>query len=84
MIKVYYYNSRVSKKVKSMSVEEGTTIDIFLTAILRLDPKTKVGIYGKLVAGSYIIKDNDRIELYEEIIADPKIKREKMACDEKQ
>ena len=84
MINVYYYNSCVSKKVKSMSVEEGTTIDIFLTAILRLDPKTKVGIYGKVVAGSYIIKDNDRIELYEEIIADPKIKREKMACDEKQ
>ena len=83
MINVYYYNTRVSKKVKLLSVKQGTTIDIFLTNILGLDLETKVGIYGKLVTGSYILRNNDRIELYEEIIADPKIKRKKMACDEK-
>ena len=83
MINVYYYNSSVSKKVKSLSVKQGTTIDIFLTNILGLDLKTNVGVYGKLVDGSYVIRNNDRIELYEEVIADPKIKRKKMACDEK-
>ena len=51
--------------LKSMHIKNGTTIDIFLSDILRLDYETQVGVYGKLVSGSYIIQNNDRIELYE-------------------
>ena len=54
-----------------------------MSDILRLDYETQVGVYGKLVSGSYIIQNNDRIELYERVIADPKINRKQRANDEK-
>ena len=39
----------------------------------------RIGIYGKLVTDNYILKDKDRVEIYEPIIIDPKIKRKKLA-----
>ena len=39
-------------------------------------------MYGKLVKDTYIIKDKDRVEIYEKIIADPKINRKKRASYE--
>ena len=83
MINIFYCNFNDNYTLKSMHIKNGTTIDVFLTNILRLDYKTKVGVYGKLVSGSYIIQNNDRIELYERVIADPKISRKKRANYEK-
>ena len=38
-----------------------------------------IGVYGKIQDPSYIIKPNDRLELYNDIIADPKIRRKNLA-----
>jgi len=40
-------------------------------------------VYGKLKDMTYIIKNNDRIEIYEKVLVDPKIKRKKRASNEK-
>ena len=81
-IKVYYYISSHSDEIKSTNIESGTSIYVFLRDILGYEVETPVGVYGKLVKGTYIIKDKDRIELYEKIIADPKINRKKRASYE--
>ena len=83
MINITYCNFNDKYVLKSMHIKNGTTIDIFLSDILKLDYETQVGVYGKLVSGSYIIQNNDRIELYERVIADPKINRKQRANDEK-
>ena len=83
MIKVFYCCASDSYKVKSADIESGTTICEFLRDMLGYEVETPVGVYGKLVNNCYIIKDKDRIEIYEKITADPKIKREKRASNEK-
>ena len=47
--------------------------------ILKLEGEIHAGVYGKLKEESYIIQNMDRIEIYEAIIADPKIKRKSRA-----
>tara|TARA_B100000242_G_scaffold292670_1_gene268606 strand:- start:664 stop:921 length:258 start_codon:yes stop_codon:yes gene_type:complete len=82
-IKVFYCNPSSSLEVKSKNIESGTNINVFLRDILGYEVETPVGVYGKLVTSTYIIKDKDRIEIYEKIIADPKIRRKKRASHEK-
>ena len=81
-IKVFYCNPSSSLEVKSKNIESGTNINVFLRDILGYEVETPVGVYGKLVKDTYIIKDRDRIEIYEKIIADPKINRKKRASYE--
>ena len=81
-IKVFYCNPSSSLEVKSKNIESGTNINVFLRDILGYEVETPVGVYGKLVEGTYIIKDKDRVEIYEKIIADPKINRKKRASYE--
>ena len=81
-IKVFYYIPSHSEEIKSTNIESGTSIRVFLRDILGYRVETPVGVYGKLVDGTYIIKDRDRIEIYEKIIADPKINRKKRASYE--
>ena len=81
-IEVFYYISSHSDEVKSMNIKSGTSIRVFIRDILGYEVETPVGVYGKLVADTYIIKDKDRIEIYEKIIADPKINRKKRASYE--
>ena len=81
-IKVFYCNPSSSLEVKSKNIESGTNINVFLRDILGYKVETPVGVYGKLVTSTYIIKDKDRIEIYEEVIADPKINRKKRASYE--
>ncbi len=84
IIKIHYcLPGMIIMKLNSINIESGTTIGYFLTNILGFDMETEVGVYGKLVDMSYIIKENDRIEIYEKILADPKIRRKKRACNEK-
>ena len=63
-----------------MTLKKGTTIRELVNNILNLDVKHyKIGVYGKIQQLSYTLRDKDRVEFYEDIIADPKIKREKRA-----
>ena len=82
-IKVYYCIPSHSDEVKSIDIETGTSIHVFLRDILEYEVETPIGVYGRLVKETYIIKDKDRIEIYEKIIADPKINRKKRASYEK-
>ena len=82
-IKVFYCIPSNSDEVISINIESETSVRVFLTDILGYEVETPVGVYGKLVTSTYIIKDKDRIEIYEKIIADPKIRRKKRASHEK-
>ena len=82
IIKVFYCIPSHSDEIKSANIESGTSICVFLRDILGYEVETPVGVYGKLVDDTYIIKDRDRIEIYEKIIADPKINRKKRASYE--
>ena len=44
---------------------------------------SKVGVYGKIVRLDYIIKDNDRIEIYEPIKTTAKVRRSKLVENKK-
>ncbi len=81
-IKVFYCIPSHSDEVISMNIKSDTSIRVFLTDILGYEVETPVGVYGKLVEDTYIIKDKDRVEIYEKIIADPKINRKKRASHE--
>ena len=83
IIKVFYSTPYDPCVVKSVNIQSETSIDVFLRDILGYEVETPVGVYGKIVDGTYIIKNNDRVEIYEKIIADPKINRKKRASNEK-
>ena len=82
-IEVFYCIPNHSDEVISINIKSGTSIRVFIRDILGYEVETPVGVYGKLVNDTYIIKDKDRIEIYEKIIADPKIRRKKRASHEK-
>ena len=82
-IKVHYCFPDDDYKINSINIESNTSIGDFIHNILGLDKKTPVGVYGKLKDMTYIIKNNDRIEIYEKVLVDPKIKRKKRASNEK-
>ena len=44
---------------------------------------SKAGVYGKIAKFDYIVKDNDRIEIYEPIRTTAKIRRNKLVENEK-
>ena len=81
-IKVFYCIPSHSDEIRSKNIQSGTNIRVFLRDILGYEVETPVGVYGKLVTDTYIIKERDRIEIYEKIIADPKINRKKRASYE--
>ena len=82
-IEVFYCIPSRSEEVKSINIKSGTNIREFIRDILGYEVETPVGVYGKLVDDTYIIKDKDRVEIYEKITADPKVKRKKRASNEK-
>jgi len=83
IIKIQYCDPKNSYKVKSIEIKSGTTIAVLLRDIIKTEYKTTVGVYGKIKDDAYIIQNNDRIEIYEKIIADPKINRKKRALNDK-
>ena len=84
MINIFLCSHINSYELESVSLESGTTIAQFLQNKLKLDIETKVGVYGKIKDKSYVLRDNDRLEIYEMIVADPKINRSKRANNESQ
>ena len=80
MIDIEIINNNKDYKSQNLTLEKGTTIQELVNNILNLDIKNyKIGVYGKIQQLSYTLRDKDRVEFYEDIIADPKIKREKRA-----
>ena len=80
MINIEIINNKDDYKSEFLSVKKGTTIHELVNNILNIDIEHyKIGIYGKIQELSYTLQDKDRVEFYEDIIADPKIKRMKRA-----
>ena len=45
-IKVFYYIPSHSDEIKSMNIESGTSIHVFIRDILGYEGETPVGVYG--------------------------------------
>ena len=80
MIDIEIINNNKDHKSQYLTLEKGTTIQELVNNILNLDIKNyKIGVYGKIQQLSYTLQDKDRVEFYEDIVADPKINRKKRA-----
>ena len=80
MIDIEIINNNKDYKSQKLTLEKGTTIQELVNNILNLDIKNyKIGVYGKIQQLSYTLQDKDRVEFYEDIVADPKINRKKRA-----
>ncbi len=63
-------------KKQYLSIKQGTTVSELVRDILDIDAKyLNIGVFGKLKDLSYTLQDKDRVEFYEKIVANPKIKR---------
>jgi uncharacterized protein len=78
--------------LRELSVEDGTTLQAAIeeSGVLRDAPEIdltvcRVGVYGKLKALDTVLRNDDRVEIYRPLIADPKESRRKRAVkkDEK-
>ena len=76
--------------IRAVNVDAGTTIGaaIVQSGIMMDFPEleleeAKVGIFGKMAAMTTILSDGDRVEIYRDLIADPKEVRRKRAAEGK-
>ena len=76
--------------IRDVNVDAGTTIGaaIVQSGIMMDFPEleleeAKVGIFGKMAAMTTILSDGDRVEIYRDLIADPKEVRRKRAAEGK-
>jgi len=85
---LFYFTD--SDKVKSMvfKVKRGCTINefILINNLSVFIPEMnyndyKIGVFGKIKKPDYVIKENDRLELYEPITIDPKVRRKNIATN---
>lgn len=74
----------------TLEVDEAATVEAIInqSGILKQYPdidltKNKVGLFGKLVKLDQLLRHKDRIEIYRELIADPKEVRKKRAAEGK-
>ena len=80
MIDVIVCKATNDYHAEHLILNEGTTLHELITKVFKMNAETvKVGVYGKLKELSYTLKDKDRVEFYEDVVADPKIRREKRA-----
>lgn len=70
-----------------LEVETGTTLmeAVHLSGILEQFPeidltKNKLGMFGKLSKPDHLLREHDRVEIYRQLIADPKESRRKRAA----
>ncbi|MDB4090033.1 RnfH family protein [Gammaproteobacteria bacterium] len=85
---LFYFVDSGEIKSKIFSVSKNCTIKDFvlknnLSAILpNFNCKSyKIGVFGKIKNSDYVIKKNDRLELYNPITIDPKIRRKNIAIN---
>ena len=84
----FYFVDSDQIKCKRFSVSEDCTIRDFIfknnlsNVIPNFNEKGyKIGVFGKIKSPDYIIKKNDRLELYEQTTIDPKIRRKNIAIN---
>lgn len=66
---------------KGMDIKTALTQSKINEQFPEIDPESaKVGIYGKTVKLDHVLCTGDRIEIYRELIADPKAVRKKKAA----
>ncbi|MFT4924487.1 MAG: putative ubiquitin-RnfH superfamily antitoxin RatB of RatAB toxin-antitoxin module [Phenylobacterium sp.] len=85
------YGLPQQQSLLALNVDEGLTIEdvINVSGILALYPEidlpsTKVGIWSKTKKLTELIRENDRIEIYRPLIADPKEVRKRRAVQAKE
>ena len=74
-----------TQRARRLEVEAGTTLGqaIELSGLqpaLTTLPAVRVGVFGQLAALSDLAADGDRIEIYRELLADPKTSRRRRAA----
>tara|TARA_B100001093_G_C26218873_1_gene755217 strand:+ start:243 stop:509 length:267 start_codon:yes stop_codon:yes gene_type:complete len=80
-VTLFYSINNILKK-KTFNILSGTTIKNFISSnrISELvNYSFDIGVFGKIQKLNYIIKPKDRLELYADITADPKIRRKDLA-----
>lgn len=80
------YATPKEQLILAVNVVKGTTVDEaiqksgILSKFSEIDTsKNKVGIFGKAVKNTTVLKEGDRIEIYRPLIADPKEVRRQRA-----
>ena len=78
-----YYNIEENLKNKTFNIPPNISIKSFFEKfnIESISPNKdfKIGVYGKIMNEDYIIKAEDRLELYTTVKMDPKTRRKKLA-----
>ena len=78
-----YYNIEEKLKNKKFNIPPNISIKSFVEKfnIESISPNKdfKIGVYGKIMNEDYIIKADDRLELYTTVKMDPKTRRKKLA-----
>ena len=82
MINIFICDFDSKSKIKQLTVKEDTTISSLLDEVLGIPNDVNVGIFGKLMDKSYTLQNNDRVEFYERILINPKIRRKNRAKNE--
>ena len=72
--------------VVALTVAPGTTVGeaVGLSGLAERHPQAnlgsmQMGIFGRVVAGSVMLRDGDRVEIYRPLMADPKQARRRRA-----
>ena len=79
---ILFYSTNNILKRKTFNIIPGTSLKTFIikNEISKLITyKFDIGVYGKIKKLDYIIKNGDRLELYVDITANPKIRRKDLA-----
>ena len=73
-----------------VQVEQGTTAEqaVHLSGVLQQFPEidlasNKLGVFGKICKPDTVLRERDRVEIYRELIADPKESRKRRADKKK-
>ena len=90
IVEVVYAPLGASPWCRRLTVEAPYTVDEALRASgvllqfpeIELNNSHKLGIFGKLVTGSTLLKDQDRLEIYRPLAQDPKSLRIKRAKEQ--
>jgi len=68
---------------KTFNILPNTSIKIFIEKFniesILPNENIEIGVYGKIMKEDYIIKIDDRLELYVKVKVDPKTRRKKLA-----
>ena len=80
----------VKQRIYALDVEEGTTArQAVALAPLQADfpdvdfASKKIGVFGKAVPDKQVLQAGDRVEIYRDLIADPKAVRKQRAAEGK-